>query len=331
MDRELLAIFRVYQFCGFAPFPLPLDFSMTIPKRSQYKWYIYNGVIITLFGALVLHNIISYEIFLEGSDTKLLTYLSFIAICSVRFLAVIIAIESVINSKQQVEFISKLCKIDDIFTKELDMKPNYKRMRYVAIFWLAVWLTKSVILTSLVMYGVILDDISTWNKCFWFLLTMPVILSAIRYYHITEYIAALGYRFEMINERLNDIYEGTKRLNTNDKLRNKEKSTLNHGQNTSSADDRIYDEIVCLRQIYHILWECTGLLNKPFRWSLLTLIATSFYLIVVNYYRTLVWLLIDPDEDRTSNIVIFFIWCSGHVFYFIKLSSTCNNVLQQVR
>lgn len=330
-QRELLPIFRVYQFCGFAPFPLPLDFSRTIPKRSQYKWYIYNGMIIIFFATLVLYNMISYQMFLDGSETKMLTYLSFIMISSVRWLAVVIAIESVLNGKQQVEFISKLCTIDDIFTKELGMKPNYKRMRCVAIFWLAVWFTKSSILTSIFLVDVIRGNISAWEKCFWFLVTIPLILSAIRYYQVTQYIAALGYRFEMINERLNYIYGSTKRLNTKDKLTKKEKSTMNRTESTTSDNERIYDEIICLRNIYHILWECTGLLNKPFRWSLLTLIATSFFVIVVNYYRTLVWLLIDRHTDETSNIVMYFIWCSGHVFYFIKLSSTCHNVLQQVR
>lgn len=330
-QQELLSIFRVYQFCGFAPFPLPLDMKKSKSTPGQNKWYIYNGIIVIFFAALVLHNMISIKTYLEGSDAQMLTYLSFIVISLVRLLAVAIAIESIINSKQQIKLLLKLENIDRIFMEDLSIKPNYKRMRRIAFFWLAIWLIKSVILITLVMADVMNADISEWDRFMWFILTIPVVISTIRYFQIIQYIRSLGYRFEMINTRLNDIFESTNRLNTSVILTKKENTEHLEGENPCTIDDGIYEDIVSLRMIFHILWECTGQLNKAFRWSLLLLITTSFFVIVVNYYRTLVWLLIDRDKEETNIIVLYFFWSAAHVFCFINLSSICYNVLKQVK
>lgn len=107
---------------------------------------------------------------------------------------------------------------------------------------------------------------------------------------------------------------------------------LSIGENSAkkmNTDGKIYDQIVSLRQIYHNLWENTGQFNNTFKWSLLLMIGTSFVTIVVNFYRTLVWL-ITPSEADIEVIILFFVWSAGHTFYFIRLSSACNNVSQQV-
>lgn len=331
-QTELLAIFRVYQFCGFSPFPIPFDVNQKPSKSNQYKWLIYNGILAIFFAILVLRNIISYKIFLQDNETQMLMYLNFIVISLMRWLATIIAIESILNSKQQKKFIQKLETIDNIFLNTLNIKPNYKRMRYVSLIWLAIWLIKSVILIAFVMADVIRDDITDWEKFMWFLLTMPLLLTAMRYFQIIQYIRWIGYRCEMINIRLNAIYESTNRLNTGRKIVKTKNSGTRQDKTISfiNGDDGIYNDIVSLRQIFHILWECTKLLNKSFRWSLLLLIATSFFVIVVNYYRILVWLLIDGYSENSELVLMYFIWTTGHVFYYIQLSSTCYNVLQQV-
>lgn len=328
-QRELLLIFRAFQFFGFSPFPVPLNVKTL--KANQYKWYIYNAIVIIIFAALVLHNMISYKRFLEGDGTQMLTYLSFITINLVRWIAIAIAIESVINSKQQIEFLLKLDKIDGIFLDDLGIKLDYKRMRNIALFWLALWLFKSIALIIMVLLDVFKYDIGLWDKFMWFFLTVPLVISAIRYFQIIQYIRSLGYRFKTINMRLSEIYESTYRLHTGEKRTNKRNAETLAGENTCSNDEEIYDDIVTLRRIFHILWECTGLLNKSFRWSLLLLTATSFIIIVVNYYRTLVWLLIDRNKEENSLVLMYFVWSCGHVFYFIKLSSTCYHVLQEVK
>lgn len=324
--REFLAIFRMYQFCGFAPFPISINGKKPSDSNGQTKWYIYNGFLIIYYGAVVLHNIMSYEEFLAGNTREMLTYLSFTIITAVRVLTLLISIESIVNRKQQIQFLQQLNSIDRIFNDELSVQMNFKKMRLIAFFWLAIWLTKSFILISMVLADIIREDSTVWNKILWFFLTLPLVVSVLRYFQIIHYIQSLGDRIEMINTQLNEIYINLNRLSESAKdLSQKDRRP------TDRAEVKIIrDKIVALRRIFHILWENTILLNRTFRWSLLLLIATSFVIILVNYYRVLVWLLINRDPEQIEFVSLFTIWSSGHAFYFIKLSSTCHQISQKV-
>lgn len=314
----------MYQILGFSPFSIP---SKLVQSSSRIKWYIYNGVLIIFYTSLVLYNVIFYQIFLEGAKGEMLTYLSFVIITAVRTLTIIIIIESTVNREKQIRFLKQFDDIDSIFHDELATKMNYKMMRRNAFFWLVIWLIKMFVLFTLVLTDILEDDITVWDKFLWILVSIPVIVSVVRYFQIIHYIQLLGYHFELINTRLNEIYASINRLSVCEtELNNNNYLTV-----IGSIEDGIYDEIVALRRIFHTLWESTGLLNETFRWSLLFLIATSFVIILVNLYRVLCWLFINPDPDQLYFVVLFTTWSGGHVFYFIKISSACHHISQEVR
>lgn len=325
--NELLIIFRLYQFCGFAPFRIPFDSKKSAQRNGFAKWSIYNGVLIIYLGSLVLHSIISYQSVIEKQGGQLLTYLNFLIASVGRILAVIIAAESIANRKQHIQFLKHFDDIDRIYCDELFVFINYKKMRRNALFWLFIWIIKSIILISLVFAEVLRADIIAWKKTMSFFLTVPLLISVLKYFQVIHYIQSLGYRFEMINEKLTDIYAKTNRLNLNEKRL----SSSNNKEIDKSVDEVIYDEIVALRRIFYALWENTEQLNKTFRWSLLLLIATSFAIILVNYYRVLVWLLINREVEDLYTIIVYTFWSTGHAFYFIKLSKTCHHISQEVR
>lgn len=325
--REFLVIFRMFQFCGFAPFSLPINGKKSSDENGQKKWYIYNGALIIYFSAIVVHNIMSYKEFLEGNSREMLTYLSFTIIAAVRMITLIISVESILNSKQQIQFLQQLNVIDRIFNDELHVQMNFKQMRRVAFFWLSIWLTKSFILMAMVLAEVLNEDSTVWNKILWLFLTMPLVVSVMRYFQIMQYIQSLGDRIEAINTQLNEIYVNLNRLNVSVKDLPQKKRRINN----KTEEQEIRDKIVSLRRIFYILWENSIVLNRAFRWSLLLLIATSFVIILVNYYRVLVWLFINRDSKEIEQVILFTIWSSGHAFYFIKLSSTCHHISQKVR
>lgn len=322
--KELLFVFRVFQFCGFAPFPIPFDENMPITSNNQRKWYIYNGIVILYFSSVILHNIISYQIFLDGNKAEMLTYLSFITISVVRILAVIIEIESLLFSKNNIDFLKQINVMDRIFHEELGFKLNYKRMRRIAYSWLTVWVIQIIILIALVFIGLVKENIDGWQKLLWLILTVPLIGCAMRYFQIIYYIRLLAFHFEMINTQLETIHAKANRLSFGNKILGDNNSTKN------STHSSVYNEIVSLRRIFHILWECTGLLNNIFRWSLLFLVGTSLIIIVVNFYRILVWLLIKTDHDNIETIILYTFWFFIHTFYLIQLSSTCYYVYEEV-
>lgn len=322
--REFLGIFRMYQFCGFTPFPLPINGTKSSDKNGQSKWFIYNGALIILFSAVVLHNILSYREFLMGDSREMLTYLSFVIITAVRMSMLLISIESIANRKQQIQFLQQLNAIDRIFREEVGVQMNFKKMRRIAFIWLAIWLTKSFILVAMVVADVIMEDSTVWSKLLWLILTVPLVISVLRYFQIIHYIQSLGYRIEAINTQLNDIYVNLNRLSETVSPE-KNRRLINR-----TEEQEIRDKIVALRRIFYVVWRCSILLNRAFRWSLLLLIATSFVIILVNYYRVLVWLLIDRDLKQIEQVILFTIWSTGHAFYFIKLPNTCHQISQKV-
>lgn len=102
----------------------------------------------------------------------------------------------------------------------------------------------------------------------------------------------------------------------------------------TNYEENVHNDIVILRKIYHILWENTRQLNILFKWSLLLLIAGNFIVIVVNYYRILVWLLFNnpiPVEKKLNFFGIFMAYTIGQTVYPIILSNVCHNVSQQVK
>lgn len=310
--QELLPIFRVYQFCGFSPFSVPFD----VQNRNKHKWIIYSWFLIILLGFLALYNIIAFNLFIEGDNSEMITYLSFLIITMLRIVSVVIGIESFLKRKQQQLFLLRFEIIDQIFRTDLSTSLDYKRIRKNAFFWMAIWMIQIVIVMSLVIIGDVFDDESSvWLKVIWIFCSFPLVLSSISYFQIIHYIQLLGFCFEIINIQLK-IYAQTSRLRIDNHIKFEE--------------NKVYNNIVSLRRIYHILWENTKVLNKIFQWSLLLLISSSFFNIVVNYYRNVHWLMM-PGSMDTFICFVYLVWSTGHVFFFIILSSASYKVSQEAK
>lgn len=318
--EALLPIYRVYQLCGIAPFSVPFDVGTQ--KRSN-KWTIYNGALIVYLSALVIHNIVSYQTFLEGKSSEMLTYLSYIIICAMRALAVITVVESTLKSKQQIVLLRQLDSVDDILHDDLGIELDYKKIRRNAIGWMTFWTIMIAVVMSLFLVEVFHDYESKWERFKWFLYFIPLFVSSFKYFQIIQYIKSLELCFQIVNQKLEQIFSSKNRLST------ESKSLMKKNAKPIPMNDSVHDEIVSLRRIYHILWKSTAQFNSAFRWCLLLLIGASFSIILVNYYRLLVWL-ITPDKKHVTEMVTYFVWSLSHTFYFIRLSSVCYNVSQEV-
>lgn len=87
--RNELLFFRVYQVCGFAPFPF--NSTKQIENRDKHKWRIYNGVLILIFSTFILCCVIFQKTFLGSNVKNMITYLMFIALMGIRSLTIIIS------------------------------------------------------------------------------------------------------------------------------------------------------------------------------------------------------------------------------------------------
>lgn len=321
--KSLLPVFRIYQCCGFLPFSMPFDVKMGI--SGQRKWYIHSGLLVCCFIATIIYNLVSFQKYMGGEQSQLLDYLSFIIITMIRIVAVVITTESLLNRTQQIQFLLQFYRISHHLREEFGTDLDYKKIRQNTYFWIGIWLVQMTMLLTLIIVELTAESFSIWETIMWIFCTFPIISSSVRYFQIIHYIQLIGFSLEIVKTQLDDIYSRTNRLHV---VKNEsEESARSH--DAEKIEDGIYDNIVSLRKIYHILWESSVLLNKTFKWSLLSLTAASFIIIVVNYYRT-IYYVVSPMEIDLSTLIAFLIWSLGHTFYFIKLSSTCHNVSEYV-
>lgn len=196
--KYLLLNFRIYQFCGFAPFSIQLD-TKTQTLRKQWKWYIYSGILIIPVISMVFYNIIAYSAFLNKETAQMSTYLSFFMFIANRIALAIILIESLFKLKIQTDFLQCLVDVDKIFHDELGISVDYKKMRRNVFIWTSIWFIQSVVIWVLILISISSRDISTWEKIKNTIFSLPMSMLAIRSMQIVHYIYLLGLCFELIN------------------------------------------------------------------------------------------------------------------------------------
>lgn len=325
-----LSIFRIYQFCGFAPFSMPsnskkVHFNF---KESQNifnnKWIIYNGFLLCSLGVFVVFNFVfADEQIKDDADSKMLNYFGFIITSCMRILPVLIVVESLWNQRQQIQLLICLDNVDKIFFDKLDHKIKYAKMSKQTYSWMIFWLVKLFVLQVAVstLYSRLTQNIGM--MILFFLYTVPLLVSSIRYFQIIHYIQLIGYRFESMKSHLEQMCRTAKVWNTTNVI------SLSLGHFDIKSINEMSKEIILLREIYNCLWEATSYVNFTFRWSLLLSIGSSFVIVVANYYRTLVWLL-TPKAGDGDEVILFLAWSIYHTIYLVKLSSACYDVSQEV-
>lgn len=328
--KHLFVIFRTYQLCGFSPFPLPFDPNQIWSTKHssderQRRWLIYSySLLVTLF-LLVVCNFVYHEIHSDARVSTMLNYLTFLMFSAMRMLAVFVVFESLLTRSRQIQMLYLLNDVDEILSKDLAVTLDYRHLRRSGLFWLIFWLIK---LTSLQTMIFIMRYSRTRNVLsvllsLWY--TIPLFISSIRYYQVTHYIELIGYRFKLLSNYANLI------CGRKSKIKSKIQTLMS--EDNFKRNNDLYDEIVRIRRIYHNLWQATIFLNSSFRWSLLLSIGCSFVIVLVNSYRSLLYVLSKPDDRAKfggNTIIIFFIWAVFHSTYFVKLSGSCYNVLRKV-
>lgn len=319
--QVLVPVFRMYQVCGFAPFPIPFDETNGIRKDKQRKWFIYYGVLIVYLISMVIINMYLFKELYNSDSSEMLTYLTFIITTVTRVLALAIIVESFMMRNKHISLLQHFGHVDQIILGELGVEIDFKKMRRTGIIWMVIWIVQISVLMTIVIVDILIEADCIWDGILLFFYTIPLMVPSFRYFHVIHYVLLLGSRFEIVNKRIEQICSLKDRLNTD---------RSHKGANSESTERNIYNELVSMRRVYHNLWEITLQLNNMFRVSLLLMIGTSFSVLLVNSYRNLVWL-ITPDTTKLSVILTFFLWTIVHSFYFIKISYTCYNVAQEVR
>lgn len=329
--KHMFAIFRTYQLCGFSPFALPFDpnqiwCAIHSSDKRHRRWLIYNySLLVTLF-LLVVCNFVYHEIHSDTRVSTMLNYLTFLMFSAMRMLAVFVVFESLLTRSRQMQMLYLLNDVDEILSKDLVITLSRS-----GLFWLIFWLIKLTSLQTMIFimkYGRTRSVLSV-SLSLWY--TVPLFISSIRYYQVTHYIELIGHRFKLLSNYTNSI--SGREFEIKSKIQTVVRGQFQTEEDNFKRNNDLYDEVVRIRRVYHNLWQATICLNSSFRWSLLLSIGCSFVIILVNSYRSLLYILSKPDDRAKfggNSIIIFFIWAVFHSIYFVKLSGSCYNVLRKV-
>lgn len=326
----LLPIFRVYQLCGFAPFAMPpftrsfLEKSKAKVQQDNHRWAVYAKLLCAILFLAAVISMFTDNTYVVDKASRMLNYMGFLMVMSVRLLAATVVVESIMGTHEQINFLSILDSVDRMLQQRIGQLVDSAKTKTTTIWWIVFWVLKIIALQSFIVFtSHVLQDKGAL-KFVWLLYIIPMAMSSIRYYQLINYVEMIGLRFVALNQHLNNMCDTVKRVNTN--------STFSIQLNHSGAqrDKKLVEEIILLRVIYNQLWEASASMNTSFRWTLLLSIGSSFMIIVVNLYRSLVYLLTTSTQNTLDDIIMFFIWSMYHILYLMKISKACAETIDEV-
>lgn len=245
-------------------------------------------------------------------------------------MAPIIVFESMAKRSQQITFLNSIENIDQLLLNSIHVKANTKPEKVKSIVWMVIWLLKVTALLLILLTFIFIyyskSQTDPVASMFFFFATMPVAVSSIRYYQVIFYINLIGHRFQLINEYLLKVLSPIKDAESKEDDINFKMDIIT---SNPLPPPEFFKEIVLIRVIFFQLWQTTTIINKLFRWSLLLAIGNSFGIIVINFYRLLVYVL--KPNFAIEEVVIPFLWAIYNTLYFVILSNSCHNVLEKVK
>lgn len=329
--KVLLPIFRVYQFCGLAPFTIPpnsrtfLSESTTDTEKINHKWASYARVLFCLLFAVAMSSMFTDSTYVVDEASRMLNNMSFLMVLSVRMLAAVAVIESLVAKSEHSHFLTNLDGVDRMLRQKFGQVVDQSKTRSSTILWIILWIGKVI---ALQMFVVLTSQVLACkgnDKYLWLVYAVPMALTSIRYYQLIHYAELIGLRLSALNQHLIGICATVQRGSTNSSL------SIQLSQFGGQRERKLIDDIILLRIIYNRLWEASGSMNSSFRWTLLLSVGSSFVIIVVNFYRSLVFLFTSRSSNTIDDNIMFFIWSLFHTLYLMKISKACAEAVDQVR
>lgn len=328
--KVLLPIFRLYQLSGFSPFSMPpfsrsfLAESRAKIQKDNYKWAVYAKLLCCGLLISAVTSMFTDTTHVVDKASRMLNYMGFLMVMSVRLLAAMVVVESLFGKSEQIQFLSILDSVDRMLQQRAGHMVDQMKTRSTTVTWLIFWIIKIIALQIFIVHSSHALQQKGAIKWLWLLYVFPMALSSIRFYQLIHYVELIGLRFIALNEHLNNICGTVKRMNASTTF------TIQLSQMGGQKDRKVAEEIILLRVIYNQLWEANASMNSSFRWTLLLSIGSSFVIIVVNLYRSLVFLLTTSSQNTLDDVIMFTIWSMYHILYLMKISKACAETIDQV-
>lgn len=323
--KPILPVFRMWQYCGLAPLSLEIGF----PSTKFYKYYSYSIIFIQVITYVI--GIAYNDFYVDWTDLSIMSYMDLITLNAVHFISILIHIETIIKRNKQIQFYKKIRQIDRIFSENLGFHQNFYLLRnQTALDCGFCILELSLMYVTNVIYSIQNNKPKFLN--YWFIYSVPLAISNIRYIQFVAFIRLIKLRLEVIhccfkriilfeNIELNKVIVG---LGPNNQIRVEFDP---FGLDTESS--LVYEEIIFLRQCYYFLWEASVLVNKSFHWTMPFAIGNDFCTLVTNFYWIFLWM-VQPSMSDLSVLFVSIVWGLANVRHFVTITNVCQRTIDEV-
>lgn len=325
--ETIILPFRIFQL--FCISPLKLVTSKTLLPEDTKFWFTATVFVFAIHLTVFIHGLIASDVYMDWSDTAFKCFIKLELMTTIRFLTLIILLESLIKRRKQIAFFKRVQKIDKMLTDNLKFDASrhsvvrYKNNRFTFL-WLAIFGAHSAVS--------VYSASNPRDINFRLLYVPPLFVGLLLYLQFILYVGIIRCRFEAINQIIQDMSQ-------NDDGEFFDRSVLNSDllklvesfshQATSIEKSSLAGKLHDLSEIYQLLFECNELVNNLFQWSTPIGVAIGFTCILINLYWTLLWLL----QPRLSLLLLTLPAFTGTIYHFsyiVLMSNECHYTVEEV-
>lgn len=195
--KSIVASLRLFQLFGLSPFSMNTkNFIPTSNKLFNF----YSITLILMHAVILLHGLCTTQSFIRKGELRIIATIDIVMMCGIRFLTLLIVVESFVKRIKQIAFFQHLNEIDEIFTIKLGIDMEYRQLRRNTITKLFIWAACLTII-ELAIFLMEMNDKDYLYFCLLYL--FPLFVATLHYFQVITYVNLIKFRFQQLNGILN--------------------------------------------------------------------------------------------------------------------------------
>lgn len=319
---------RVWQVFGMMPFAFS-EKSLRPEKSSVYS---IMSAVWTVFHVIIFVHGLIYTGYYVDWDQKKWAINDFLTLNMVRFIAILVVIESWMKRTLQTEFFDKIAKVDSILSYKLNIDINYELNQREMTFKLFAWISMIValqVISATIFYFIGFDK---FTVLLWAHL-LPFAICSLRYQQMIVYARLLGIRFILINAfiRKNFLFDDYRGRNSDfmKTMKNLTKVKM------FSTDEEIIvacKKLMELRLAYQQLLGTSETITEMFGWTLPLNLANDFQKALINTYLMIsLALRVGRVNASLEFMIAIFLWLLVNMTHIVTISHSCQRTCEEAQ
>lgn len=313
--KTLFPAFFIWQSLSMSQFTL---------KRKTYAPKLHkNHNILACLSLLIqlialLHGVFYPELYLDTTLPIVLICMSVGSLSLIRFLSILIVIESHLHRKDEIKFLTLISKSDEILINKLQIDIKYKEQRQNSVQKQFIRIFLFLILIASFIFDWIVIKVSIQATVWFALLSFPIFTCSMRYLQIICYVNLIHDRYKLLNEYIEKIDISIELAYKNSVQSWKEKS---------SETAMIMNKLKNVLEIQSYLLDARCIINNSFKWSLLFNLVNDFQWTLGSAYFLIFSIII---KGVNIEIMSGTIWVVQGLFNFASLANACLAAKEEV-